>query len=100
MAYTPGNLINTTGLPPGRNTYRYNTTDTVQTVEAAGYFNNTDDTLKLAAGDLIFVVTWSTAVDTGTIFDVSLVVVSTVDSNGVVNTSADILQKGIFSSTS
>lgn len=47
--------------------YRYDTLDTHATVDTAGYFNNLDDDLNLAVGDLIDVVVWSTAVRTGTI---------------------------------
>lgn len=59
MAYTAGNLLNLTGQPPGRNMYRYDTSDDVDDVEAAGYFNNKDDDLNLARGDIITVVEWS-----------------------------------------
>ena len=81
MAYTPGNLLNTTGMAPGRNTYRYDTTDEQTTVEAAGYFNNKDDDLKLAKGDVIRVFTWVTAVRTGTVGKVGEFVVTNVIDN-------------------
>lgn len=97
MAYTAGNLAQI-GFGNGFGLYRYDTTDAITTVDTAGYFNNTDDTLLLRAGDLIHVITWTTAVRTGTIADVSLVVVTTVDSNNVVNVSTDIFEKGIYSS--
>lgn len=58
MAYTAGNLLNLVGAPPGRGLYRYDTTDDVDDVEAAGYFNNKDDNLKLAIGDRIDVFEW------------------------------------------
>lgn len=58
MAYTAGNLFSDSNAPPGRMTYRYDTTDDVDDVEAAGYFNNKDDNLKLAIGDRIDVFEW------------------------------------------
>jgi len=102
MAYVAANLALMNSVN-GFGHYRYDTTDIVQDVDANGYFNNGDDTLNLAVGDLIHIVHWTTAVRTGTMFDVSLVVVSEVDtsglaSDGVVQVSSDIFQKGIFSS--
>lgn len=58
MAYTAGNLVNLTGMPPGRGLYRYDGEDVVDVVEDAGYFNNLDDTLLLAIGDIIMATTW------------------------------------------
>ena len=98
MAYQAGNLaliiaVNGFGL------YRYDTTDIIEDVDTGGYFNNTDDALNLAVGDIIEVISWTSAVRTGTIFDVSRVVVLTVDSAGAVNTSGDIYIPGIVSSS-
>lgn len=59
MAYTAGNLHCNGGGPPGRRLYRYDSTDHPDTVEAAGYFNNKDDNLNLAIGDVIMVFQWS-----------------------------------------
>lgn len=59
MAYTAGNLVQIGGSAPGRITYRYDSEDHPDVVEAAGYFNNKDDDLNLAVGDLIDVVQWS-----------------------------------------
>lgn len=62
MAYTTGRLVNLTGVAPGRDLYRYDvdgTVDDVDDVEAAGYFNNKDDSLNLAIGDRIDVFEWS-----------------------------------------
>jgi hypothetical protein len=59
MAYTAGNLFSMASAPPGRGIYRYDTTDPVDTVEAANYFNNVTNNLKLAKGDRIDVFTWS-----------------------------------------
>lgn len=47
--------------------YRYDTMDAHADVDTAGYFNNTDDSLNLAVGDLIDVVVWATAIRSGTI---------------------------------
>ena len=59
MAYTAGNLFSTGAAPPGRGMYRYDTTDQVDTVEAANYFNNVTNNLRLAKGDRIDVYSWS-----------------------------------------
>ena len=103
MAYTAGGLslissVNGFGL------YRYDSLDDWRTVDTAGYFNNLDDSLNLRIGDLILSNEWATAVRTGTITDVALLVVTNVIANdaaasaGAVNVSADIFQKGIVSS--
>lgn len=97
MAYVAGNL-GLFGFTNGFGHYRYDTTDPITTVDTAGYFNNEDDTLELRPGDLIHVISWNTTIRTGTISDVSLVVVTTVDSDRVVNVSTDIYEKGIYSS--
>lgn len=77
MAYTEGNLplissVNGYGL------YRYDTTDAMDVVEDAGYFNNLDDNLNLAIGDIILGFTWATAVRTGTISEAKSFVVTNV----------------------
>ena len=59
MAYTAGNLFSTAAAPPGRGQYRYDTTDQVDQVEAANYFNNVTHNLKLAKGDRVDVYSWS-----------------------------------------
>ncbi len=59
MAYTAGRLFGRGNAPPGRMDYRYDSTDPVDDVEDAGYFNNLDDNLNLAIGDLIDALTWS-----------------------------------------
>ena len=97
MAYVAGNLALISSVN-GFGLYRYDTPDAITVVDTAGYFNNTDDTLNLAPGDLIHVISWVTTVRTGTISDVSLVIVTTVDSDNVVNVSSDIFEKGIYSS--
>lgn len=90
MAYTAGNL----GLISQSNgfcKYRYDTLDSLATVDGSGYFDNTNNTLKLRVGDLIDVVVWSTAVRTGTISDVGLHIVMQVSAAGVVDLSDDLL---------
>ena len=98
MAYVAANmaLLNSVN---GFSLYRYDTDDASIVVDAGGYFNNTDDSLNLAVGDIIEVVSWTTAVRTGTVNDVSRLVVLTVDSAGAVNCSDDIYVTGIVSST-
>ena len=97
MAYVAANFALISSVN-GFGLYRYDTDDASIVVDAGGYFNNTDDTLNLAVGDLIEVITWST-VRTGTVTDVSKLVVLTVDSAGAVNCSDDIYVTGIVSST-
>ena len=70
--------------------YRYDTTDASTAVDASGYFNNSDDMLNLAVGDIIDVVVWATAVRTGTISDVAKHIVVSVAA-GVVDLSDDLL---------
>lgn len=90
MAYTAGNLT-LLGSHNGFGMYRYDTTEANTAVDADGYFNNSDDDLNLAVGDMIWVYTWGTAVRTGTISDVGLHVVTVVDSDGTVDLSDDLL---------
>lgn len=105
MAYTPGIVdgeleggLVLVSSANGFGLYRYDSLDTIQSVDAGGYFNNVDDNLNLVVGDIIEVVSWSTAVRTGTIFDVSRTIVLSVDSAGAVSTSGDIYVPGIVSS--
>jgi len=100
MAYTAANLslissVNGFGL------YRYDTTDELGDVDDGGYFNNTDDNLNLAKGDLIHVIVWVTAVRTGTISLYQLRVVPSIPaSNGAVNTAeVGVYTAGALSST-
>lgn len=91
MAFVPANLRLTEGVP-GRARYRYDTTDGLTTVDGDGYFNNLDDAQNLAVGDLVDVVVWSSAVYTGTISAVGLVVVLSVNATtGVIDMSNDLL---------
>ena len=66
MAYTSGNLI-LMSHGAGRSTYRYDTVDAAGDIRASGYFNNVDDSLNIAVGDIIDFTIWVTAVTTGTI---------------------------------
>lgn len=55
MAYTAGKLHSRAGAP-GYLTYTYDAgSDTLATVAASGYFNNSDDDLNLVVDDKIFV---------------------------------------------
>ena len=57
MAFAFANLYNIGSRPPGFAKYVYKSdTDVRATVEAAGYFNNSDDLLNLAADDQIQVI--------------------------------------------
>ena len=105
MAYTAGNLVNLVSAAPGRSIYRYDSTDDVDAVEAAGYFNNLDDDLNLQKGDLIIVIEWSGTVHgTGTIIGSTQLVVTNVISNtaaaspGNVNTAQAFIASGLVSS--
>lgn len=85
MAYSPGNLVLLSN-GNGFGHYRYDTVDTAASVDSAGYFNNSDDTLNLVLGDIINIVVWGTAVRTGTIADFDQVIVNEVTAAGVVDT--------------
>lgn len=79
MAYTAGGLSLISSVN-GFGMYRYDSTDDMVTVEAAGYFNNLDDNLNLAVGDMIIAYNWS-VVRTGTISEVMAFAVTNVISN-------------------
>ena len=81
MAYTAGNLICLFNGPPGKCIYRYDTTEQMDAVGAAGYFNNADDNLNLQKGDIIHGFTWATAVTTGTLSEYKLFGVTNVIAN-------------------
>ena len=80
MAYTAGGLSQISSVN-GFGLYRYDSLDDVDLVEDAGYFNNLDDSLNLAIGDVIFAFDWTTAVRTGTLNAVKAFVVTNVISN-------------------
>ena len=67
--------------------YRYDTLDTHADVDTAGYFDNSDDGINLAVGDMIDVVVWATAVRSGTIAAYGRHVVNSVTAAGVVDVS-------------
>ena len=75
------------GSHNGFGDYRYDTLDTAVTVDSAGDFNNSDDNLNLAVGDMIEIVVWATAIRSGTIADVENHVVVSVSAAGVVDIS-------------
>lgn len=82
MAVTATNLVNQAGMAQGRGRYRYDTLDLSDTVETANYFNNLTNVLGLAKGDLITVVSWSTAIfGVGTISQVKDYIVTNVIAN-------------------
>ena len=57
MAYTLNTLVANASAAPGNQQYYHDAgADTMATVMTAGYFNNTDDNLNLAADDVIFSV--------------------------------------------
>lgn len=80
MAYTAGQLTQISSAN-GYALYRYDSTDHPDVVEAAGYFNNSDDDLNIAVGDLIHFIGWTTAVRTGTITYYKTFIVTNVISN-------------------
>lgn len=94
MSYDATNFT-CTGSHNGYAHYRYDTLEFDFNADASGYFNNSDDTLNLAVGDLITLVRWTTAVRTGTIADVSMLIVVSVDADGTVDCSNDFLSAGI-----
>ena len=68
--------------------YRYDTLDTHATVDSAGYFNNDDDDVNFAIGDVITTVVWSTAIRTGTISTYGTHIVNAVTAaTGIVDVS-------------
>lgn len=101
MAYTAGNLDQLFG--GGYSLYRYDTTDQMDVVEDAGYFNNKDDNLKLEKGDIIMGFTWATAVRSGTLSEAKSFVVTNVISDdaeaaaGAVNIAEIWITSGISS---
>lgn len=82
-----GTQLTLMGTGNGYANYRYDTLDTHATVDSAGYFNNDDDDLNVAVGDVITVVVWATAIRTGTISTYGTQIVNEVTSAGVVDVS-------------
>lgn len=101
MAVTATNLVNQAGMPQGRGRYRYDTLDLSDTVETANYFNNLTNALGLAKGDLITVVSWSTAIfGVGTISQVKdYIVTNAIDNAAAASAGAvNIAEYGISTS--
>ena len=86
MAFDNSQLV-LNGVGNGFKTYRYDTEDAHATVDGDGYFNNADDTVNFAVGDLIDVVVWATAIRTGTISTYGRHIVLSVSAAGVVDIS-------------
>ena len=86
MAFSTSELA-LIGYANGFARYRYDTLDTHATIDSSGYFNNSDDQVKLRVGDIIEVVVWATAIRTGTISTYGTHIVLSVSAAGVVDTS-------------
>lgn len=101
MAYTAGNLFGLVNAPPGRMVYRYDSTDLVDVVEDAGYFNNKDDNLNLQKGDVIKVFTWSSTpfAAASTISEAKQFVVTNVISNDAAASAGNVNIAEVFVST-
>ncbi len=83
---------------PGFSHYRYDSLDAGTLVDASGYFNNADDDLNLAVGDLIDCVDWTTAIGAGgTIALVTKHIVVSVSAAGVVDLSNNLTAATAFS---
>lgn len=65
--------------------YRYDTLDLSAAVDTSEYFNNSDEVVNLRVGDIIIVVSWTTAVRTGTIAAYGHHIVLSVSAAGVVD---------------
>ena len=77
MAFIASDLRLIAGVP-GRSLYTYDSTDTYLTIDSDGYINNLDDQTNLQKGDKLLCTTWS-ALDTGTVSMVTLLVVTHVN---------------------
>ena len=100
--YTPGNLQALCNAPPGRILYRYDTTDDVDDVEAAGYLNNVDDNLNLQVGDRVDVFEWdATPFDAGSALTNALqLVVTNVIGNDAAASAGNVNLAQVFLATS
>jgi len=67
--------------------YRYDSLDTHADIDTAGYFNNIEDEVNLAVGDVVDVVVWTSAVRSGTVSTYGRHIVNDVTGAGVVDTS-------------
>ena len=105
MAFVIASLRNLTGMPPGRNLYRYDsdgTVDDVDDVEAAGFFNNLDDAVNLAIGDIIWVFEWSAVpfAAASTLTNALQLVVTNVISNTAATSAGNVNAAQVFLTTS
>jgi hypothetical protein len=94
----------------GFNSYRYDTEDQANLVEAVGYFNNVDDNLDLAVGDTVMVFEWTVAigtrgqsgvtpVETGILANVKMFVVTNVQPRSAATLAGDVNLAEILIST-
>ena len=67
--------------------FRYDSLDAETLVRVDGYFNNNDDGLNMAVGDIVIVVDWTTTVRTGTIAGYHFHIVMAVGATGDVDLS-------------
>lgn len=65
--------------------YRYDSLDANSVVDIDGYFNNNSLAVKLAVGDLIWVIDWATTVRSGTISGYGMHIVMAVGATGDVD---------------
>lgn len=89
MAYSAGSLALISSVN-GYGLYRHDSTDHPDVVEAAGYFNNKDDNLNLAKGDIIHAVQWGTAVRTGSISAYKAFIVTNVIANDAASSAGNV----------
>ena len=82
MAFITADLANM-GTFNWFNLWRYDTLEASTAVDAAGYFNNSDDDQNFQVGDIIFTVDWTTAIRSGTIAGMGLHIVNAVSSGAV-----------------
>ena len=90
MAFDASNLVLISSAN-GFGRYRYDTTDTLTTIEVAGYFNNVDDVVNFGIGDTIEAVVWVTAVRAGTVSIFGQLVVTQIDNAGALTTDDGLL---------
>jgi hypothetical protein len=89
MAFITKDLVNM-GTYNGFNFWRYDTLEASTAVDAAGYFNNSDDTQIIQVGDLMFVVDWDTAIRSGTVAGLGLHIVNQ-NSSGAIDMTDNLL---------
>ena len=89
MAYIAGDLTQISNVN-GYGLYRHDTLDLMDVVEDAGYFDNVDDNLNLAVGDIILGFTWATALRTGTISEAKSFVVTNVIADDAASNAGDV----------